>query len=218
MAQFSRHSKSIAASIPTTRRLPSYLETAKRHLKEGNYTISSTIIADELDLEAIQVRKDLGVTGITGKPRVGYPTGELINAIERFLGWDQNYKAIIVGAGNLGSALMGYMELKDHGLNITAAFDVSEERIGIRKNGTAVYHIDQLIPMAPKMKASLAILTVPSSETQTVCDMIVKAGINQIWNFTNVLPRVPEDVLVLREDLSSGYAVLTAMKSSGNGK
>ena len=212
MTRIAKQAKRVSASIPTIRRLPSYLEVAKRYRAEGNAVISGTVIAEELELEAIQVRKDLAVTGIVGKPRVGYPLTELITAIEKFLNWDQMCKAVILGAGNLGSALMGYKELKNHGLDLVAAFDSSNEKTGPRENGLTVYSMSELKPVIAKKEAKLAILTVPSEAAQGVCDQLVDAGIKRIWNFTNVRLRVPDDVLVLREDLSSGFAVLTVLR------
>ncbi len=211
MTRIAKHAKRISASIPTIRRLPSYLEVAYRHSNEGHNVISGTIIAQELDLEAIQVRKDLAVTGIVGKPRVGYPVSELIAAIENFLNWDKSTKAVILGAGNLGSALMGYRELKKHGLSLVAAFDASFEKTGPRDNGVTVYPMSELKSVITKTQAELAILTVPPRAAQEVCDALVDAGIRGIWNFTNVKLKVPDDVLVLREDLSSGFAVLTVL-------
>src|SRR5512136_1024647 len=90
---------------PSVRRLPSYLHIIRQAQRNGDYYISGTVIAMELNLEPIQVRKDLAITGIIGKPKKGYPVEELIKAIERYLGWDQNHVAVLVGAGNLGSAL-----------------------------------------------------------------------------------------------------------------
>lgn len=181
-------------------------------MEEGKDVISGTVIAEELDLEAIQVRKDLAVTGIVGKPRVGYPTSDLISAIEKFLNWDDACRAVIVGAGNLGSALMGYNELKNHGMKLVAAFDISPARIGPQKNGPTIFPISEIKSVVKKQKAMLAILTVPPQVAQEVSDQLVDAGIQRIWNFTNVRLRVPQGVLVLREDLSSGYAVLTVLR------
>lgn len=216
MTRIAKQAKKISASIPTIRRLPSYLEVAKRYGSEGYSVISGTVIAQELDLEAIQVRKDLAVTGIVGKPRVGYPVSGLISALEEFLNWDHNCKAIILGAGNLGSALMGYRELKNHGLSLVAAFDSSPDKTGPRENGIMVYAMSELKNIISKTKSELAILTVPPMAAQEVCDSLVEAGIRGIWNFTNVKLKVPEDVLVLREDLSSGFAVLTVLHGIGD--
>lgn len=212
MTRISQHAKKLSASIPTIRRLPSYLQVVKRYKSEGYTVISGTVIAEELELEAIQVRKDLAVTGIVGKPRVGYPVVELISAIENFLNWDRGCRAIVIGAGNLGSALMGYQELKDHGLTLVAAFDMSIDRIGPRDNAPTVYPMNEMPEIVAKKEAKLAILTVPAKVAQEVSDNLVDAGIRRIWNFTNVRLRVPDGVLVMQEDLSSGYAVLTVLR------
>jgi len=212
MTRISQHAKKIPASIPTIRRLPSYLQAVKRYKAEGLTVISGTVIAEELELEAIQVRKDLAVTGIAGKPRVGYPVTELISAIEKFLNWNRGCRAIVVGAGNLGSALMGYQELKDHGLTLVAAFDMSIDKIGPRDNAPTVFPMNEMPAVVEKKQARLAILTVPAGVAQDVCDKLVAAGIRRIWNFSNVRLRVPDGVLVMQEDLSSGYAVLTVLR------
>ena len=110
-------------ATPSIRRLPSYLHLIKQVQSEGDEFISGTVIAQELHLEPIQVRQDLAITGIIGKPKRGYPVTPCIAAIEHFLSWDDSKKAIVVGAGNLATALTGYSEFQYHGLNFIAAFD-----------------------------------------------------------------------------------------------
>ena len=104
-------------SLPTIRRLPSYLHVIENAHREGLQFISGTVISEELDLEPIQVRKDLAITGIVGKPRIGFPVAELIQAIYAFLYWNQDHRAIIVGAGHLATALMRYPEFPKRGLS-----------------------------------------------------------------------------------------------------
>ena len=118
------------ASLPTIRRLPSYLHVIENARQDGHEFISGTVIAEELDLEPIQVRKDLAITGIVGKPRIGFPVQELIDAIYSFLHWNQDHRAVIVGAGSLATALMGYEEFPRRGLSIVAGFDVTPEKVG----------------------------------------------------------------------------------------
>ncbi len=197
------------ASLPTIKRLPSYLHVIENAQREGREFISGTVIAEELDLEPIQVRKDLAITGIVGKPRIGFPVQELIDAIYSFLHWNQNHRAIIVGAGSLATALLGYAEFPRRGLSIVAAFDVLEEKVGRFVNGKPVYHIDELQERVPSLEASIAILTVPSNRAQDVAEKVIDSGVRAIWNFTNVKLKVPDGVLVQKEDLSSGYAVLS---------
>ena len=196
---------------PSIRRLPSYLHIIRNSQRNGDHYVSGTVIADELNLEPIQVRKDLAITGVVGKPKKGYPVQDLIVAIEHYLGWDISHKAIVVGAGNLGSALMGYQEFKNHGLNVVAAFDVDPAKIGTVIHGVPVYQLDNLEKVLPSLEAEIALLTVPSPFAQASCDSIVAAGIKSIWNFTNVKLKVPEDVSVQKEDLSSSYALLSVM-------
>lgn len=196
---------------PSIRRLPSYLHIIRAYQRTGDPYISGTWIANELNLEPIQVRKDLAITGIVGKPKKGYPVDQLIAAIEHYLGWDVEQKAIIVGAGNLGSALTGYQEFRNHGLKIVAAFDSDPEKIGKTIHGIEIFPMERLDAVVHERSVHLAILTVPSPYAQSSCDTIVAAGIRAIWNFTNVKLKVPEHVIVQREDLSSGYALLSVM-------
>lgn len=199
----------IDASIPTIRRLPSYLNVIRRALENNLRVISGTVIASELELEPIQVRKDLAVTGIVGKPRVGYDVKELKTAIESFLNWDKKHRAIVVGTGNLGKALIGYHGFKQNGMDIVASFDSSPEKIGKYILSIETYDMSKLSEMVRKESIDIAILTVPSEYAQEVTNVLVDAGISAIWNFTNQKLKVPDEVLVLREDLSSSYAVLS---------
>lgn len=198
-----------SASIPTIRRLPSYLYLVRKAKEDGMEIISGTVIANELDLEPIQVRKDLASTGIIGKPRVGYKVTDLIDAIEKFLNWDKEHNAILVGAGNLGSALLGYKEFITNGLNFMAAFDIDESKIGTEISKTKIFNISELQDFVRKENIQIAVLTVRSGIAQDVADQIIDSGIKTIWNFTKVKLKVPKDVLLLKEDLSSSYAVLS---------
>ncbi|MDR2101502.1 MAG: redox-sensing transcriptional repressor Rex [Treponema sp.] len=198
-------------AIPSIRRLPSYLHTIQQLQREGEEYISGTLIAQELNLEPIQVRKDLAITGIIGKPKKGYPVAALINAIKRFLGWDSVQDAILVGAGNLGAALMGYQEFQYHGLRLIAAFDKDPEKIGSLIHGVPVLPTSALDVQVRNLGVKTAILTVPSAFAQETADILVNAGIEGIWNFTNVKLKVPDKVVVQKEDLSSGYAMLSVM-------
>jgi len=199
------------AAVPSIRRLPSYLHIIRQSKDEGNDYISGTVIAQELHLEPIQVRKDLAITGIVGKPKKGYPVVALIAAIEHFLGWDEVQAAILVGAGNLGTALTGYPEFQYHGMHICAAFDQDPSKIGQSIHGVPIFSLETLPIQVKNLDAHIAILTVPSAHAQEVADKLVAAGITAIWNFTNVKLKVPDSVIVQKEDLTSGYAMLCVM-------
>lgn len=201
-------------AAPSVRRLPSYLHLIKKAEKQGFEYISGRIIAEELELEPIQVRKDLTITGIVGKPKKGYPVIPLIKAIEEFLGWDKEKRAFIIGAGSLGTALSGYQDFKEHGLKICAAFDSDKRKIGKEFHGISVFGMNELKEKVKEYKPEIAILTVPSKYAQEATNALIEAGFKAIWNFTNIKINVPNGVVVQKEDLSSGYAILGVMISS----
>ena len=195
-------------AVPSIRRLPSYLQIIRQAKNDNLEYISGTVIAQELSLDPIQVRKDITITGIIGKPKKGYPVVALMTAIEHFLGWDEMQQAVLVGAGNLGTALAGYQNFQYHGLNICAAFDTDPAKISKEIHGVPVFSLETADVYIKNFNAKIAILTVPSSQAQITADKIIAAGITAIWNFTNVKLKVPENVSVQREDLTSGYAIL----------
>lgn len=195
-------------AAPSVRRLPGYLNIIRSYGEEGWEYISSATIAKELDMEPIQVRKDLAITGIFGKPQKGYPVDSLIAAIEGFLGWDTLRDAVLVGVGNLGSALLGYRELNLHGLAISAAFDTDRRKIGALIHGVKIMNGRSMDIQIPRLRIKIAMLTVPAGAAQETADILVKAGIEGIWNFTGVKLLVPDHVAVQNEDISSGFAML----------
>lgn len=198
-------------AVPSIRRLPSYLHIVKQAQANCEAYISGTVIAEELHLEPIQVRKDLAITGIIGKPKKGYPVDELIAAIEHFLRWDTLQKAILIGAGNLGTALTGYQGFRDHGLEICAAFDIDKKKVGKKIHGIPIFAMTELPEQIKILQPALAILTSPSPSAQNITNLLVESGIDAIWNFTNVKIKVPDHILVQQEDLTSGYALLGVM-------
>ncbi len=204
------------ASMPTIKRLPGYLHVIEAARREGKEFISGTVIADELELEPIQVRKDLAVTGIVGKPRIGFPVEKLVEAINSFLQWNQVHNAVVVGAGNLGTALCGYTEFRRHGLNIVAALDTDTRKISSPIQKVPVYPLSEMQKCLTSLEIEIAILTVPSPEAQQTAGLLIENGIRAIWNFTNVKLKVPSGVIVQKEDLSSGYAVLSVKMGRRN--
>ncbi len=200
---------------PSIRRLPSYLRLLRQLRVEGGQKISCTRIARELDLDSTQVRKDLALTGITGRPRIGYELAPLIEAIENFLGWDKTTDAYLVGAGSLGHALIGYENFAACGMNIVAAFDVSDIKLGERIHGRIIHHLNDMPGMAKSAGVKVGVLTVPGHAAQMAANVMIASGIEGIWNFAPVKLDVPEHVLVENVELVSSLAVLSV---SMNGK
>jgi len=206
--------KTKVSFAPSVRRLPQYLHIIRSAQGAGDEYISGTVIALELHLEPIQVRKDLAITGIIGKPKKGYPVEALVRAIEHYLGWDLTQNAILVGAGNLGSALIGYPDFERHGLKFVAAFDTDPQKIGQRIHGVSIFGMDSLAGSIKDLEIKVAVLTVPSPMAQSTSELLAAAGIKAIWNFTNTKLKLDPDVVVQREDLSSGYALLSVMMNN----
>ncbi len=198
-----------AISIQALQRLPVYLKYLKSLPKEDVLNISSTSIAEALDLNDVQVRKDLALVSSGGRPKVGYILRYLIFDMEQFLGYNDSNSAVIVGAGNLGRALLAYNGFSEYGLDIVAAFDVDKSLIGTTVNGRPVLSAEKLLDLCSRMKVRIGIITVPDHEAQAVCDKLVEGGILAILNFAHVRLKVPDHVLVQNENLACSLAVLS---------
>jgi redox-sensing transcriptional repressor len=199
-----------AAPLPSVRRLPAYLRLLYGLQAQGRDQISCTHIADDLGLVSVQVRKDLAITGIVGKPKVGYRIGELISTIEEFLGWNNTQDAFLIGAGSLGSALLGYEGFHEFNFEVLAAFDVDSNKIGKCIHGKEVFPMEKLPDLVRRMHVLIGILAVPSTSAQEAADAMVNAGIRAIWNYTSVSLRVSDDVIVEDTKLSASLAALSS--------
>jgi len=195
--------------LPTIKRLPTYLHILKRLQTEGEEFVSTTALINELDFKPILVRKDLVLMGIPGKPRTGYCLIDLIQAIERFLGWNNTDEAFLVGTGALGSALIGHKPFEENGLKIVAGFDVDPERVGKTIHGKKIFHISKLKELAQRMNVKVGIITVPWQSAQEVADALIDAGIVGIWNFSMLKLKTPPEVICHNENLSGGLAVFS---------
>ena len=196
-------------NLQTIRRLPMYYHFLKRVRAEGNEFISSSTIAREMGLEAIVVRKDLAIERSLGRPRIGYRIDELTEMIEDFLGWNNTTHAFLAGVGNLGSALLGYDGMASYGLKIVAAFDTDPAKVGAKMHDVEVQAMGKLVDLGRRRHVKLGILCVPAPAAQSVAESMAAAGIEGIWNFTPVRLQVPEGVIVQREDLAAGLAMLS---------
>lgn len=171
--------------------------------------ISSKQIAQLLNIDDSQVRKDINYLDNSGKSRVGYIVKELKIAIEKTLGFKKNKKAFIIGAGNLGTAIANYGNFTDYGLNIIALFDNDPKKIGKIINGMEIKNISELPQIAEDNEVDIAILTVPRQFAQKTADFLVKSKINYIWNFAPVVLSVPKNVQVWNENLMGNFLQFT---------
>ena len=197
------------AGRPCIKRMPAYLQLLRVLQAGGQEHVSGTVLARVHNLEPVVVRKDLAMTGAVGTPRIGFHITGLISIIERFLGWDNQTKAVLIGVGSLGTALLGYQGFHDFGFRMVGAFDCDPKTVGKWVHGRKVQAMDQLLPFVRRGEIRLGVLTVPSQAAQATADLMVRAGIKGIWNFTPTKLQLPDDVVSQKEDLAEGLAVLS---------
>ena len=208
MKETGKYKTSKQAPEPTLKRLPGYLYYLEKVKEEGIINISAPVIGKNLKCDPTQVVKDLAVTGVKGKPRVGYNTYELIHALEDFLGFNRTNEAFLVGAGNLGSALMAYQEHQSLGLKIIAAFDVDESKIGSHVGGIHILEYNKLFSLSNRLDVKIGILTTPNNVAQEAAEDLVNCGIKAIWNFTSANLNLPDEIIVQSTSMSAYAAVL----------
>lgn len=196
--------------LPTIRRLPNYLQILRGLAADKEEFVSSAYLAEQMSIEAILVRKDLELTGVSGTPRVGFRVQDLIQSIESFLGWGGTVDACLVGAGQLGLALLANQELSRYGVRIIACFETDKKKIGTTISGVSVFPLTRVPELLKRLVIRLAIVCVPTESAQQVTDLLVRSGIQAIWIFTSATISVPQHVILQKEDLLSGLAVLSA--------
>lgn len=180
------------------------------HLEEkGIITISSGEIAKGVGVSPAQVRKDLAYFGEFGTRGVGYNVKDLIHYILKILGLTKPWPVVLVGAGNLGTALCTYRGFKDRGFNIVGVFDNDLTKIGKRIQDLEVLPLEDLTEVTEKYDIRLGIIAVPEIAVQDVADILVKAGIQALLTFGPVVLDVPEDVIVRNVDLAVKLEILT---------
>lgn len=183
-------------------RLSLYLRELQHLVRDGHETTSSGELGGLLGFSDAQVRKDLAWFGHFGQPGVGYRCEELIGAIRGILGTDRDWPVLLVGAGNLGRALLGYKGFGQQGFRIVAAFDSDPAKVGSSIEGVAVHHLDELAAVAEQVQARLGMIAVPAAQAQGVADRLVAAGVAGIVNFAPVTIKVPPRVSQVGVDLA----------------
>ncbi len=200
--------------IPTLERLATYLRFLIDLDQSSVDTISSAEVERQTGINAAQFRKDLSYFGEFGKPGVGYNVNELQSRIARILKIDREQRVILVGAGNLGSALVGYPGLQEHRFNLVAVFDNNYGKIGKPLWDLEILDVAAVREVNRKLRARIAILAVPAGAAQKVAELLIEAGIHAILNFAPVLLRVPIHVSVRNVSFLQELAVLSYHLSS----
>ena len=195
-------------SRATLKRLPTYLSYLKALPSEASANISATALAAGLHMGEVQVRKDLALVSDGGRPKIGYNREHLIADIENFLGYGNSNDAVLIGAGKLGRALLGYGGFAEYGLNIVAAFDANDTLIGTTNGGKPIMHLSRLGEVCQRYKIKIGIITVPAEYAEGVCDLLIENGILAIWNFAPKHLNVPDGILVQNENMAASLALL----------
>ncbi len=198
--------KKVSKSV--LKRLPGYLAYLKSLPEDSPAHISATSLANALGMGEVQVRKDLAIVSDGGRPKIGYLREGLIADIEQFLGYDNTTDAVLIGAGKLGLALMGYSGFEEYGLNIQAAFD-AHPAMEKTEDGQPIYPMTKLEHFCKVHKVLMGIITVPAAHAQEVADRLIACGVKAIWNFAPVHLDVPPHILVQNENMATSLAVLS---------
>ena len=201
-------------------RLSLYLRELQLVLGSGKATISSSMLARRLGLNASQVRKDFAYFGQFGHPGVGYHCDELVQKIKSILGTERTWPVAMIGCGNLGQALLGYRGFGNQGFSVVAAFDKRASLVGEQFEGLTVQHMDELADTVKSRKIELAILAVPAAAAAEAAQEVVAAGVSGIMNFAPVTLKLPASVSKVGVDLAIeleqlAFSVVAKQRSRG---
>ena len=191
----------------TIRRLPIYLRGLILASGQGRKNISSNNLADYVGVYPWQIRKDFSYFGDFGTRGVGYNVGKLIKEIKRILKLNIGQKAALVGVGNLGMAILAFPGFNIYSLDIAAAFDVNPKKIGRKIKDVTIENISKLGNIK-RRKIKLAVMAVPRKAAQETADLLVKAGVRGILNFSPSYLVVPKKVKVITIDIAMDMARL----------
>ena len=206
-------------SKATIARMPLYLHFLQEENSKGAQYISSTVIAQNISVSSVLVRKDLAlVSSQEGRPRLGFAVARLIVDIEKFLGYDNLSDVVVVGAGGLGRAFLGYEGFKNNGLNVVAAFDLDKKVVGKTVAGKPILHMNSLKEFVSQRRIQIGIVTVPKDAAQEVVNALGDAGVRAILNFAPTPIRAPKDIVVKTEDLAASLAILAGKIYKADGR
>ncbi|MGJ8695145.1 MAG: redox-sensing transcriptional repressor Rex [Verrucomicrobiaceae bacterium] len=202
----------------TIYRLSIYHRCLRRLEEAETETISSSALAKAAGVNPSQLRRDLTYLGTFGTRGLGYSVAELVTAIADVLGREHLQPVILVGAGNLGSALLRYAGFHKEGFEVVAAFDVAPELVAQRGISVPVHHIGDMPKIVRKHAIRLAILSVPVEHAQEVANELVDAGIQGILSFSPTVLQVPENVTVNSVDLALELEQVSLFVKSADSK
>jgi redox-sensing transcriptional repressor len=186
----------------TVTRLSIYLRCLEELEAGGVTSVSSRQLAERFGLNSAQVRKDLAYFGQFGVRGLGYYIAELKHNLERILGLKQDWEVVLVGVGNLGSALIAYKGFQARGFKIGMAFDADPAKVGQVVGDVPIVEIAKLVQTVRRKKVKIAVVAVPATAAQSVADLLVEGGVTAILNFAPAQLTVPDGIKVQNVDLS----------------
>ncbi|NVY95947.1 redox-sensing transcriptional repressor Rex [Lactobacillus sp. DCY120] len=192
----------------TVKRLPLYHRYFQFLHDSNKQKISSTELADAVQVDSATIRRDFSYFGSLGKRGYGYEVEPMLEFFQKLLNQDQTSNVGLVGVGNLGNALLNYNFSQTNNIRIVAAFDNNPAIIGNEVNGVLVYSIDEVRDQLIKQKIDVVILSVPVRSAQPVADKLVEAGVKGILNFTPLRISTPTKVRVHNVDLANELQTL----------
>ena len=188
---------------PTVKRLSLYFrELGERRAMDSDATMSSRQLGDALGFSDAQVRKDLAFVGQLGHPGVGYSVTLLHDNLRRILGRDRSWEAALVGAGNIGRALLSYRRFEIQNFHITKVFDNNPATVGTKISDRTVLDISELERQLGDSGTHLGIIAVPAQDAQAIAERLIGVGVGGILNFAPRRLEVDDSVAVLNVDFS----------------
>lgn len=185
-----------------------YLRALHSLLDQGKAAISSKELGDQTGVKDAQVRKDLACFGSLGRPGVGYRISDLHAQLRQLLGMDQTWRTVLVGAGNIGRALLAYPRFRNEGFDFVAAFDHNKKQVGNRIAGLCIQPMGELKKTVKQKHAQMGLIAVPPDAATAVAQSLVDAGIRGILNFAPIRLDLPKGIAVVNVDFTDALEQL----------
>lgn len=182
-------------------RLSLYLRCVRQLQEEGVTRVSSQQLANEFNLSAALIRKDLAQFGEFGIRGIGYEVDKLIARLRTILGLDTEQRVAVVGVGRLGGALARYLEQNPGAFRIVAAFDSDRRKVGSKIGSVNIHHVSEVPTVIPETGAKIALLTVPPDTAQDTCSALTGAGVRAVLNFAPVQLKVDPEITAKSVDV-----------------
>lgn len=185
----------------TIRRLFYYYRCLKNDDSDSQKYICSDVLGNKTGIKSTLLRRDLSFFGRMGHKGKGYHKDELKNKLERIMGIDQQHEIALIGAGNVGKALVKYKKFRELGLYITEIFDNDLDKIGRRVGGYIVKNVKFLKETLEQKDIKIVILAIDEEEIDEIINQLLEADIKAVWNLSSAQLDLGENIIIIKEDL-----------------